>query len=453
MMIKEAMEKGLPIELFRSHTNYEYSTITLEHEGKFIKAHKDTDNYVDYWYDLQEETFIAHYSTTRPDRKVETENITRWFTECKIITQDYKFAKLILFNTTQNEFMLFSNPARFIQGLSNPKCARYEQWDALGIKIEEAEDLLNNPNIGKTLSRRWYDRERISTINKAPNQVNKEMLKMICENYETISVSELNSLCNQYDFTPEKYKVLMKLEEYEEEYPDLFIIEEYSYSKRRFKTENIIKTNSYQRRHLINTIIEYNLDIDRFVKYLYKLKNYEHTEIDWVCRNYSDYLRAEKTLRGGKLSKMDKYPSNLVQMHHNTTQILANLEKEKLKIQNEMEKAKEKELYAEHSHLSYNPPMEDYCIIVPEDSDDIINEGMNMNHCVGSYVGRIRDGETFIVFMRRKGNKDKSYVTVEIRKGRVFMALGKNNRGLMDDEKRFLKKYSEAKGLKYEAYI
>jgi hypothetical protein len=53
-------------------------------------------------------------------------------------------------------------------------------------------------------------------------------------------------------------------------------------------------------------------------------------------------------------------------------------------------------------------------IIAPKSASDVINEGVNQRNCVGAYVNRVIDGQTVILFLRRKDNPEKSLVTIEI---------------------------------------
>ena len=61
------------------------------------------------------------------------------------------------------------------------------------------------------------------------------------------------------------------------------------------------------------------------MQYLKQLQ-FEYTNIQWIVHNYEDYLDAEYFLRGNKMRKMNKYPSNLVQMHHNRTEVMKTIE-------------------------------------------------------------------------------------------------------------------------------
>lgn len=444
MTIKEAMEDELPIELFAG----DRGTITLTHDGKWIKASKNTDNNKEYHFDLTKGEFLGYYYSNRENRYIKTENITQWFAESRIITYDYKFAKLILFNIQQDSFSGYSNPARFIAGLTDKSCTNYEKWEAIGVQIAEVENILNQFNIGKRLSRNNF-RTTYSKIYHTPKEIDKKIIKIL-QNFERpLTIRELNQFYfSNYDY--KTYQILLQLCEYEkqDDYADLFLID----TSRGY--ESIISTGNhiYERDKLIDIILQYNLDIKRFIKYLRELKDFERTNIQWVISNYRDYLSAELFLRGGKYRKMNKYPNNLVQMHHNRTSILADIRKEKERLKKIEQQKRDKAIYASHKNLTYKPKKEQYCIIVPECADDVIEEGNKMSHCVGAYIKDISDKETFIVFMREKEFEGVPFITVEIKNDKLCTALGYSNRRLNNKERLFLQRYADKKGLEYTAY-
>ena len=65
----------------------------------------------------------------------------------------------------------------------------------------------------------------------------------------------------------------------------------------------------------------------------------------------------------------------------------------------------------------------------PEKVRDLITEGRLMHHCVGSYGNRVIGGRVTIVFIRRKEDITKPYITCEIHPngsiGQYFMAYDK----------------------------
>jgi hypothetical protein len=81
--------------------------------------------------------------------------------------------------------------------------------------------------------------------------------------------------------------------------------------------------------------------------------------------------------------------------------------------------------YAKHSK-AWEFEYGDYVVVIPTEPKDIIDEGVNMHHCVGGYVDRVVEGEDYICFVRHKDTPDKCYITCEVytdgRIGQYFLA-------------------------------
>lgn len=56
----------------------------------------------------------------------------------------------------------------------------------------------------------------------------------------------------------------------------------------------------------------------------------------------------------------------------------------------------------------------DFIVKIPTCGEDLIKEGQLMHHCVGNYVNKIVDGQTYICFIRHKDNPDKQYITCQV---------------------------------------
>lgn len=56
----------------------------------------------------------------------------------------------------------------------------------------------------------------------------------------------------------------------------------------------------------------------------------------------------------------------------------------------------------------------DYVVSIPKTTKDIIDEGENMHHCVGSYVNQVLEGGTYICFIRHKDTPNKCYITCQV---------------------------------------
>lgn len=93
------------------------------------------------------------------------------------------------------------------------------------------------------------------------------------------------------------------------------------------------------------------------------------------------------------------------------------------------------ERYKNNLTFSYG----NYTIVLPTNTQDLVTEGNEMHHCVGSYVDRVANGNTLIVFVRHKDTPNKCYITAEINpsNGKIsqyFLAYDRNIKTLEDLE-------------------
>ena len=57
---------------------------------------------------------------------------------------------------------------------------------------------------------------------------------------------------------------------------------------------------------------------------------------------------------------------------------------------------------------------EKYCVVFPTCGNDLVQEGIKQSNCVGGYVDRVVNGNTYVVFVRDKSNVNKSLITCEV---------------------------------------
>lgn len=81
--------------------------------------------------------------------------------------------------------------------------------------------------------------------------------------------------------------------------------------------------------------------------------------------------------------------------------------------------------YAKHNK-AWEFEYGDFKIVIPTTAQDIVTEGNRMHHCVGSYVDRVINGDTYICFVRRKDSPNECYITCQVRTsgciGQYFLA-------------------------------
>lgn len=77
----------------------------------------------------------------------------------------------------------------------------------------------------------------------------------------------------------------------------------------------------------------------------------------------------------------------------------------------------------------------EYSIVIPEEPFDLVTEGSTLGHCVGSYIRKVVNRSTNIVFIRRNEDTEKPLFTVEILSdGTVEQIHGMYNCTIDDEE-------------------
>ena len=102
-------------------------------------------------------------------------------------------------------------------------------------------------------------------------------------------------------------------------------------------------------------------------------------------------------------------------------------------------------LYQEQFAWEYG----EYVMVVPRGAKDIIKEGQNNHNCVGrsSYIQRMAEKNTVILFLRKKATPDKSFFTVEYCRGKVVQCrpfgngIGLPNGGMTPEIENVIKKF------------
>lgn len=95
----------------------------------------------------------------------------------------------------------------------------------------------------------------------------------------------------------------------------------------------------------------------------------------------------------------------------------------------------------------------DYSVIVPDEPQDVINEGESLSHCVASYVNDIIKEKCKILFVRPTKETDKPFLTVEVRDNKYIRQIrGKNNRHATEVEMDFINTWAKKQELEVSNY-
>lgn len=136
---------------------------------------------------------------------------------------------------------------------------------------------------------------------------------------------------------------------------------------------------------------------------------------------YMDYLHMLEELETPLNDDTVLYPENLQVAHDNAVNTLNLLKSEIEEKEYEERKKQIKVFEAEIGDLLF---------LTPHALQEIVQEGSMLHHCVGSqhYLEQHKQGETMIVFIRRKEQPTTPYFTLEYRNERVIQVQGKYNR-------------------------
>lgn len=200
--------------------------------------------------------------------------------------------------------------------------------------------------------------------------------------------------------------------------------------------------NQYGYRSIIDLANEYGLNKKRAIEYAYYethvsqgIKSPRSVHMYWV-----DYLNMSKEMG---LENIDKYPRFLKTMHDvismNYDVNLSKEQKEQFKVAYEINK---KYSYEDSNHV----------VFAPETPEDLIKEGNQMGHCVGSYVNNVCKQTSTILLLRKKEDIDKSYITIEVRDGKVVQAKCKMNFTPEKDQKKIIENFARYNELKVVGY-
>ena len=132
-----------------------------------------------------------------------------------------------------------------------------------------------------------------------------------------------------------------------------------------------------------------------------------HYNIHSVFTTYDDVLRMAESLTNYFDDDVFKIKTinDIYETHNNMIYLLNKYQKEIYKTSFEEKQKKWKKYLFED---------EEYLIVAPKESDDLAKEGMELHHCVKSYIDAVSEGRTNILFLRKKEEPEKPFFTIEV---------------------------------------
>ena len=413
----------------RSTRDYEWiepqGTIHMAHEGRYITLRKEEDDKKEYRYDLATGEFerVNHYKKGDKVSRTKAANITAWFRDCTLVTDDEKFGMLYAY-AKQSAPNRYKSHVRFIEMFATRKIQIMEQWLSLGITFDKIADAFNAMIGSPSYYASWRDD---SEIHHLPNEYNKELLQYVREECEKRGHVSFRFINECYDLWNDgQYEVFKKIEakiEEEPQYRPVFVIKRYDWDDEYI---NLLhhESKTYLRNQIIQVIQNYNLDLDAFLEYCLYLDHVESVSIEKLMADYPDYLRRELHLKGGRMARMEKYPQTWLSATHKQQQEYKNLQHLERMEENGNTEKFDNSIEA-NKHLEWEQG--NYLIRMPTGAEDIRDEADQMHHCVATYIPQIEAGEKIVMFMRDKEAPDKSLITVEVIDGAITQAYAQRD--------------------------
>lgn len=189
-----------------------------------------------------------------------------------------------------------------------------------------------------------------------------------------------------------------------------------------------------------------------FMQYttLYKLRKYISTQKISHSQDYFDYAGWLEKMGYDMRNEFNLFPKNFKKAHDEMSKQYM-----KFKDKQAREDAKRfnrllKKLRNETAEVeAMNLNIEGLFIRLPSKLEELKNEGEVLHHCVGTYMEKVRKGETMIFFIRRREEPEKPFYTLEW-KGRVIQCRGSRNCDMTPEVKAFVQIFQE-KMTEYES--
>lgn len=415
--------------------NKPVGTVHMNKDGRFIYLYKKEEPNRYFRYDLADKLFyrVNIYKTVEDKiTRVKIPNIRKWFSKHKIVTDDPIFARVFLYNKFDRDLIVYKNPVRYIEAFCRLGAIALEEWYKADVSIKEVESMFEHAQADPHAHCGRFSIK----LKYRPCEFSKEALRFL-KSQDEISYKFLE----QYNkFSDEDMIIYQKLYEISQkpEYDGVFEF------RNRFNDYDIFMLGQWDadraRERLISDIKEFNLNIDALCRFIMRLKRVEGCDLLDLTDgfHYRDYLRMEKTLHNENLTKIDKYPKNWLTQFRRTKRNYDDIKKR-------IDEEKFKQEVDKQQDLLYND--KNFSIILPKKAQDVRQEGAILKHCVASYVDRIANGQTCIVFCRENNDKDEPYVTVEVKNGAVTQAYGYQDSKPELDALKFLAKWAKKKDL------
>jgi hypothetical protein len=200
-------------------------------------------------------------------------------------------------------------------------------------------------------------------------------------------------------------------------------------------TENVLRPLQYMTQYKLTQYIDGQFERLREQTTQYGERRYR--ELRRVLSEYNDYLALGLKLNYDFTGSFALFPRDLQAAHDLAVELCEKKRTAKL----------DRQLAAAFEALTerYGYTGQDFAVLVPRTSAEIIAEGHALHHCVGGFVESIAQGKRTLLFLRRADNLKKPFVTFEIRDGEIVQTSGYDNGAPPQEVKKFLDRWKKTK--------
>lgn len=199
---------------------------------------------------------------------------------------------------------------------------------------------------------------------------------------------------------------------------------------RRLRENEVNELGKYTHlMHYVKEIVRY-VTIEKGIHYIEKQcmqPDFEKKEVAYTY--YRDYLNMRSELGYDMTNTVFLFPKSLKAAHDAMVEEKTRRENEE-HIQTRLEMFPDIEQKFKRLAARYCYEKDGYFIRPAMNAGEIIMEGRLLHHCVGgdNYLKKHNDGESAILFLRKKATPDVPYITIEINKEKVLQWYGEHDR-------------------------
>jgi len=196
--------------------------------------------------------------------------------------------------------------------------------------------------------------------------------------------------------------------------------------------QKVLKYTTFRR---VNSFLNKQLEKNKFTDDRNKERNHYGNE-GQVLFAWRDYIADCATLEMDLADEQVLFPRELYTAHQNTIKQIKVKEDKTLR---KTIKARAKAL--EKYRLEYAG----FMIRPAKSAIELISEGKDLHHCVGTYAARYAKGETSIFFVRKLAEPNKPYFTVEVKDNEIIQIRGNNNCSPNKEVEAFIEAFTNQK--------